>query len=112
MSSIFWKKGSLIQRVGNHQEELGYIEFDSRTKTYVLWLKDPNEEEARYIRGDEFPSLAEAKDEAAELAAVWMFHYTWLSRLRREDKRPFDPANPSEPASDASAPVVQPPPLP
>ena len=92
MSSIFWKKGSLIQRVGNHEANLGYIAFDPSTQTHVLWLKDPNEEEARYIRGDEFPSLAEAKDKAANSSFAQMFHYIWLSQRKGEDQnRPPGP---------------------
>ena len=121
MSSIFWKKGSLIQRVGNHEAKLGYVAFDPSTKTHVLWLKDPNEEEARYIRGDEFSSLAEAKDKAAGAVTVSIFHYLWLSRLRGEDQnRPPGPGNPfisarlppSQPARYGSAPISEPPPLP
>ena len=106
MSSIFWKKGSLIQRVGNHEANLGYIAFDPSTQTHVLWLKDPNEEEARYIRGDEFPSLAEAKDKAANSSFAQMFHYIWLSQRKGEDQnRPPGPRNPFIPAPPAALPA-------
>ena len=40
MSSIFWDKDNLIQRVGSNIEELGHVRHEENSNQYVLWLKD------------------------------------------------------------------------
>ncbi len=109
MSSIFLKNDSLrlFQCVGNHQEELGYIESDPKTKTHVLWLKDPSEEKDGYIAGDEFSSLAAAKAEAPFSKAAEICHYLWLSQLKKEAQNRTVTPDPvpdpvPEPVPDAS----------
>ena len=33
MSSMTWQEHRLFQYVGNHHEELGYVEYDKNSKT-------------------------------------------------------------------------------
>ena len=56
MSTITWQGNRLIQRITskNREEELGKVEFDENTKSYVLWLKDTHnlfKTNYGYVRG-------------------------------------------------------------
>lgn len=80
MSSVTWKENRLLQHVGKHDEELGYVAFDQNSKTYVLWLKDTCGVlglNGGHIRGDEFPSMTAAKQKAASSPSVFILHYTY-----------------------------------
>ena len=73
MSGINWSENRLIQRVRGHEEELGYIEFEPNSKTYVLWLKDTfgvANTAGAHIRADEYSSMAVAKAEALNAPSV------------------------------------------
>lgn len=90
MSAIEWKGNSLRQRVGYHHEELGYVAFDQISKSYVLWLKDicdVFDTNRGYIRGDEFSSMAEAKQNGALSMSARLFHYMWMVNVRKESKQ-------------------------
>lgn len=85
MSSVLWDQDNLIQRVRNHVEELGHVKYDSNSNNYVLWLKDTREvfgTNRGYIRGDSFPSMKQAKQNAAASTSARLFHYMWLVDLR------------------------------
>ena len=85
MSSVLWDQDNLIQRVGNHVEELGHVKYDPNSNNYVLWLKDTRDvfgTNRGYIRGDLFPSVREAKQNAAGSMSAWLFHYMWLVGMR------------------------------
>ena len=94
MSSIKWKNDRLFQHVGNHDEELGYVDLDENTETYVLWLKDTCGVlglNGGYIRGDEFPTKIAAKDKAASSASACILHYIWMRDVAIEEtKRAID----------------------
>ena len=86
MSSINWNGNRVMQRVGNDAEELGYVDLDSNSGTYVLWLKDTCgvlDLSGGYIRGDEFESMSDAKNEAASSPSAFIMHYIWLRRATR-----------------------------
>ena len=81
MSSITWDNNRLIQRVGNDAGELGYVDRDENSGTYVLWLRDTSgvlDLNGGYMRGDEFGSLEEARKCAASSASAFIMHYTWM----------------------------------
>ena len=85
MSSVFWDKDNLIQRVGSNIEELGHIRHEENSNQYVLWLKDTRGGgggNKGYIRGDTFPSMEDAKQNAASSTSARIFHYMWLTSLR------------------------------
>ena len=88
MSSITWKGSHLSQHVGKFDEELGHIAFDPNSKTYVLWLKDTcgilglN---GGYIRGDEFPSGASAKEKAVSSASAFILHHIWMRNVVKQE---------------------------
>lgn len=94
MSAITWQGDHLFQRVGTHEEELGYIDFDQNAQTYVLWLKDTCGVlglNSGPIRGDEFPSMAAAKQEAALSPSAFILHYLWMRNVvKRETIRVLD----------------------
>lgn len=85
MSTITWQGDTLIQRVSSlgMQDELGYVARDDHSGKYILWLKDtkrvfgPN---GGYIPGDEFASMADAKQHAAGCATARIFHHLWMAR--------------------------------
>ena len=71
MSAITWQENRLIQHVGTHDEELGYVDFDENSGTYVLWLKDTCGvlgSERRIHTGDEFPSMTVCQTEGRVIA--------------------------------------------
>lgn len=85
MSTVFWDKDNLLQRVGSNIEELGHVRYEENSNQYVLWLKDIRGvfgSDKGYIRGDTFPSLEDAKQNAASSTSAWLFHYMWLTSLR------------------------------
>ena len=87
MSSVLWDKDNLIQRVGSNIEELGHVRHEENSNQYVLWLKDTRGvfgSNKGYIRGDTFPSMEDAKQNAASSTSAWLFHYMWLIGLRTE----------------------------
>ena len=87
MSSVFWDKDNLIQRVGSNIEELGHVRREENSNQCILWLKDTRGvfgSNKRYIRGDTFPSMEDAKQNAASSTSAWLFHYMWLTGLRAE----------------------------
>lgn len=83
MSSITRQGDRLIQKAGNDVEELGHVDFDQKTNTYVLWLKDtcgvlgPND---GYIRGDEFASKEVAKNKTLSSPSALIMHHIWMRR--------------------------------
>jgi len=85
MSSVLWDGDNLVQRAGDHIEELGHVKFEPASNRYVLWLRDlrgvfgVND---AYIRGDSFPSMRDAKQHAASSTSAWLFHLMWLAGLR------------------------------
>ena len=93
MSSITWQEHRLFQKVKNHREELGYIEYDENSKNYVLWLNDTcgllglN---GGHIRGDEFPSMEAAKQKAASSPSAYIFHHLWMKVVKQKDIRAAD----------------------
>ena len=94
MSSVTWKENRLFQHVGKHDEELGYVDFDQNSTTYVLWLKDTCGVlglHGEYIRGDESLSMAAAKQKAASSSSAFIFHCIWMRNVvKRETIRALD----------------------
>ena len=85
MSSVLWDGNNLIQKVGQHVEQLGQVKLDENTGRCVLWLKDTRSVFGpgnTYIRGDSFPSVRDAKQRAAMSVSASLFHYMWLAGLR------------------------------
>ena len=91
MSSVLWDGDNLIQKIGQHVEQLGHIRRDANSDEYVLWLKDTRGvfgPGGTYIRGDTFPSMKDAKQRAAMSVSASLFHYMWLAGLRDRAERP------------------------
>ena len=89
MSSVVWDGDNIIQRVGSHIEQLGHAKYDESSNDYVLWLKDTRGvfgNNKGYIRGDSFPSMKDAKQNAAFSTAAGLFHYMWMEGLRDDGK--------------------------
>ena len=85
MSSVVWDKDNLIQKVGGNVEELGHVKYDQHSNEYVLWLKDTRDvfgTNKGYIRGDSFPSMKDAKQNAAGSKSAFLLHYMWMVGLR------------------------------
>ena len=81
MSSISWVGNRLVQGVKQRKGELGYVAFDEHTKTHVLWLKDHDgvfTTPGSYVRGDEWPTLREAKANAAGSPTAFLAHCMWM----------------------------------
>lgn len=82
MSGMCWRENRLIQRVGDKQGELGYVGRDGSTGGYVLWLKDHDgvflNPAGSYVRGDEWPTLHEAKEKAPQSASAMLAHLMWM----------------------------------
>ena len=74
MAGIYWQGDRLIQKVKDKQIELGRIQLDESSGTYVLWLKDHNGvftgNAASEVRGDEWTTLREAKENAFQTASI------------------------------------------
>ena len=94
MSSITWKGNRLIQHVGKYDEELGYVKCDENSEKCFLWLKDTCGVlglNGGHIRGDEFPSMAAAKQKAAVSPSAFILHYLWMrNAVKRETMRALD----------------------
>ena len=88
MSSMFWHDNILVQRLMSHTEELGRLNYDSFTETYVLWLKDhwgrfgPK---GGHFRGDEFASFEEGREKGASSVSAHIFHWMWLLDLKENN---------------------------
>ena len=84
MSSLIWDGDSIFQRVGKDVEELGHVKIEPNSGTAVLWLRDTRDVFAvngGYVRGDEFASMANAKEGAAMCASATLLHQMWLAGL-------------------------------
>lgn len=94
MSSITWKGNHLIQHAGEHDEELGYVKCGENSEKCFLWLKDTCGvlgSNGGHIRGDEFPSMAAAKQKAASSPSAFILHYIWMRNVvKRETIRALD----------------------
>ena len=91
MSSVLWDGDNLIQKVGQHVDQLGHVKLDDHAGAYVLWLKDTRGvfgSGNTYIRGDTFASMKEAKQRAATSVSASLFHYMWLAGLRDSERQP------------------------
>ena len=88
MSSILWKGDYLFQHLRDYEEELGYVELDQNSNTCVLRLKDTFGVVAGspggYIRGDEFPSMAFSKQNAASSASAFILHCIWMRNVAKK----------------------------
>ena len=85
MSSVVWHGDHLIQKVGVNVEELGYIRYDKESNGFVLWLRDTRGVfggKHLVIRGDTFPTMADAKRKAASTVSARLFHHMWMVGLR------------------------------
>lgn len=83
MSSITWSGDRLIQRVGKNEEELGKVTWDGGSEMFVLWLKDTCGVlgvDGGYMRGDEFASMADAKEKAAFTVSASIMHWIWIRK--------------------------------
>ena len=81
MSSITRQGNKLIQRAGGKDAELGHIELDNNSHTYVLWLKDTCGvlgSNGSYIRGDEFSSIDEARNQVLSSPSAFIMHSIWM----------------------------------
>lgn len=93
MSSIVWEGNKLIQRVGSDSDELGFVGVDESSGKYVLWLNDTIGVYARkpgepvYIRGEEFRSLEDARENALNSPAATIMHMLWLRNGIRQAVR-------------------------
>ena len=84
MSAINWQGNRLVQRVASRgkEEELGYVQFDAPSGKYVLWLRDTRSAfgmNGGYVRGDEFDSLKDAKENAASSMSARLMHHMWMA---------------------------------
>ena len=107
MSSVHLKGNRLTQRLRGQESELGYIAFEESSGTYVVWLKDQDGVvlgSGVYVRGDEYPSLELATDQALHAPCTQVFHLMWLRSIAKEARRE-DPASP--PSSPSTESVVE-----
>ena len=84
MSSIVWRGNRLMQRVGNEESELGYVQFEEHTRRCVLWLKDHVGaflSKGSYVRADTWSSMDEAKVKAASSPSAFLAHLMWMKSL-------------------------------
>ena len=104
MSSVIWDGDNRVQRVGDNIEELGHVKFEAASNRYVLWLRDlrgifgVND---AYVRGDSFPLMSDAKQNAASSTPAWLFHLVWLAGLR--DRSPVSSAQVVQALADAES---------
>ena len=85
MTNISWNGDCLVQTVGANTEELAFLGFDPSTRLFVLWLKDTcGVFGCAYVKGDEFPTEADAKREAIRLTTVTLMHYMWVVKMHGE----------------------------
>ncbi len=87
MSTMWWEGDRILQSVGskNASAELGYVSYDIHSKQYVLWLKDHDGDflgnPGKYVRGETWESMDEAKAEAAGSACAFLLHLKWMHSL-------------------------------
>ena len=68
------------------------MKYDENSKDYVLWFKDTRGvfgDTTRgniYIRGDSFPSMEDAKQNAAISVSASIFHHIWMAGLQDKGK--------------------------
>ena len=89
MSTIVWDGDNIFQKVGENVEELGHVKFDGTSNTVVLWLRDTQHVfgvNGGYVRGDEFPTMADAKRSAARSVSARLLHQMWLAALAKSGK--------------------------
>ena len=86
---MWWEGNRLLQGVGstNASAELGYVRYDEHSKQYVLWLKDYEGDfvgnPGRYVRGDTWNSMEEARQGAAQSPSAFLLHLKWMHSLDR-----------------------------
>ena len=94
MSVIHLSGNRLTQQIGGRQEELGYIELESSSDRYVLWLRDTfgvANSAGAYIRADEYPSLEVAKSNVLSAPSVFIWHLIWTRDvLKREAEKELE----------------------
>lgn len=86
MSSITWKGATLIQTLGPHSVELARVHFEESSNAFVLWLKDTSGVlglNGGYIRAEEYQSLDDAKEGAAQSPSAFIMHYIWMRGLAK-----------------------------
>lgn len=90
MSAITWQDNRLMQRVGDDEAELGYIGTPTAAVAvathkgpFVLWLRGPLHAPGSYLRGEEWPSLREARQEAARSLTAQLAHLAWMASKRK-----------------------------
>ena len=76
MALVRWEGNTVIQFLGDETAELGLIDQDPGTGKYVLWLKDPFSE--TYLRGENFESEQEARDNALDTPSANVVYLIWL----------------------------------
>ena len=110
MSSVIWDGDNLIQEVGGNVEELGHVKYDDNSKDYVLWLKDTRDvfgNNKGYIRGDSFPAMENAKQNAASSTSATLFHYMWMVSLRDDGKVSDKQLDRSKEDAEGSKPLTE-----
>ena len=89
MSIVVWDGDNVLQKVGKNVEELGHVKFDPNSNTAVLWLRDTQNVfgvNGGYVRGDEFPTMTDAKENAADSMSARLLHQAWLAGLAKSGK--------------------------
>ena len=94
MSGISWSGNRLIQRVRDHEEELGYISLEPNSGDCVLWLKDTfgvATTAGAHIRADQYSSMDVAEALALNSPSVFIWHLIWMRGvLKREAEQELD----------------------
>ncbi len=94
MSFIQLSRNRIVQRLRGKEEELGRIELDTNSQTYVLWLRDTfgvATTAGALIRADEYPSLDDAKAKVLQARSVFIWHCIWMRGIiKREAERELD----------------------
>ena len=82
MSGIYWKGDNKLIQKAEVEEELGFIKYEESSKEFVLWLKDTRDVfQEKYIPGDRFPTIEEAKQKAASSMSARIFNDMWIDGL-------------------------------
>ena len=75
----------ITQSFKENSSELGYIAYDRHSEKYVLWLKDIKGDfignPGQYVRGGEWESLEDARNEAMSSPAAFLMHLKWMNSL-------------------------------
>lgn len=93
MSTIRISGTKLFFKVGDREEEVGYLE-ESESGKCVLWLKDIfgliSDEGESYYRADEYTSINSAKFNVVHAVSVQLWHLIWMrERVKREAEKQF-----------------------